>query len=354
MPVMPSPYLFLPTFVKDDVTTSLQPVGRGAGASSNDPQRHDAPISNLQGSLNLGSQLDNSVTLMEMSPAGTHGSSFTDTDFHALPSRAETSNYGSFVGSSDSTNGHPSSWFQHRYTSNAERTDIPNALPVALRIPIRQTRTASDSNLALNSPSSSGNAEIQMLLRSMEAGQIQQFIPVTDSASWELPFLQGWLMGQSHAGLHSLLPANSAFHSSLSTALGTGPSLLADLSYNRSMEALIASSASVTTSNNSRGTGRTGSRIRNRSRTIASTAIGEGSTFLNAQSDDPRPNSGPASVETENAASLAAATTAELPCTVKLRIWPHDIQDPCASLDPDTCRLTIPHAVLCRCLFHFK
>ncbi|XP_073012065.1 uncharacterized protein [Typha latifolia] len=38
---------------------------------------------------------------------------------------------------------------------------------------------------------------------------------------------------------------------------------------------------------------------------------------------------------------------AELPCTVKLRIWPHDIQDPCAPLDPETCRLTISHAVLC-------
>lgn len=347
MPVMPSPYLFLPTFLKDDVTTSLQLVGRGTGLSANDQQRPDGPTSNLQGSLNWGSQLDNSVTLMEMSPAETHGSSFIDTDFHSLAPRVETSNYGSLVGSTESTNGQASSWFLHRYTSNAERTDVPNAVPVALRIPIRQTRAGADSNLAINSPSSSGNAEIQMLLRSMEAGQVQQFIPVTDSASWELPFLQGWLMGQSHAGLHSLLPANNTFHGSLSTALGTGPNLLADLSYNRGMEALIASSAIVTTANHSRGTGRTGSRSRNRSRTIASTGVGEGSTFLNAQNDEPQPHSGPAGIETENASSLATATTAELPCTVKLRIWPHDIQDPCASLDPETCRLTIPHAVLC-------
>ncbi|XP_020679337.1 uncharacterized protein LOC110097352 isoform X2 [Dendrobium catenatum] len=343
VPVMPSPYLFLPTFLKDDVTTSLQFVGRGAGVSANDQQRQqDGPVSNLQGSLNWGSQLDNSVTLMEMSPAETHGSNFMDTDFHTSAPRVENSNYGSLVGSTDSTHGQSSSWFQHRYTSNAERTDGSNALPVALRIPIRQSRAGTDSNLAINSPSSSGNAEIQMLLRSMEAGQVQQFIPVTDSVSWELPFLQGWLMGQSHAGLHSLLPANSTFHGNLSTAFGAGPNLLADLQYNRSMEAIIAPSATVTTANNSRGTGRTGTRSRNRR-----TGAADGSTFLNAQSDEPQPHSGPAAIETENASSLATATAAELPCTVKLRIWPHDIQDPCASLDPDTCRLTIPHAVLC-------
>ncbi|CAM6099134.1 unnamed protein product [Calypogeia fissa] len=46
-------------------------------------------------------------------------------------------------------------------------------------------------------------------------------------------------------------------------------------------------------------------------------------------------------------AAQAAMAAAELPCTVKLRIWPHDIKRPSASLDPETCRLTIPHAVLC-------
>uniref|UniRef100_A0A0A9DMQ5 Uncharacterized protein n=1 Tax=Arundo donax TaxID=35708 RepID=A0A0A9DMQ5_ARUDO len=44
---------------------------------------------------------------------------------------------------------------------------------------------------------------------------------------------------------------------------------------------------------------------------------------------------------------LAAGT--ELPCTVKLRIWRHDIKDPCVPLEPEACRLTISHAVLCRC-----
>ncbi|GER50114.1 transducin family protein / WD-40 repeat family protein, partial [Striga asiatica] len=38
---------------------------------------------------------------------------------------------------------------------------------------------------------------------------------------------------------------------------------------------------------------------------------------------------------------------AELPCTVKLRIWSHDVKNPCVALDADKCRLTIPHVVLC-------
>ncbi|KAI3676119.1 hypothetical protein L1987_85718 [Smallanthus sonchifolius] len=38
----------------------------------------------------------------------------------------------------------------------------------------------------------------------------------------------------------------------------------------------------------------------------------------------------------------------ELPCTVKLRIWSHDLKDPCALLKAERCRLVIPHDVLCR------
>jgi activator-of-BECN1-regulated-autophagy protein 1 len=56
---------------------------------------------------------------------------------------------------------------------------------------------------------------------------------------------------------------------------------------------------------------------------------------------------GPAA-EAAASAALAAAAAAELPCTVKLRIWPHNINKPIALLDHEKCRLTIPHAVLCR------
>jgi len=65
---------------------------------------------------------------------------------------------------------------------------------------------------------------------------------------------------------------------------------------------------------------------------------------------DGRPTREAASVDAATAAaaaatSAAAAAGAEQPCTVKLRIWPHDASDPLRPLRD--ARLTIPHAVLC-------
>ncbi|PAN11724.1 hypothetical protein PAHAL_2G211300 [Panicum hallii] len=51
-------------------------------------------------------------------------------------------------------------------------------------------------------------------------------------------------------------------------------------------------------------------------------------------------------VGSERATSLLDSGT-ELPCTVKLRIWRHDIKDPFIALEPGACLLTIPHVVLC-------
>ncbi|WJX78214.1 hypothetical protein P8452_61460 [Trifolium repens] len=52
-------------------------------------------------------------------------------------------------------------------------------------------------------------------------------------------------------------------------------------------------------------------------------------------------------IQSELATSVAAAAAAVLPCTVKLRVWSHDIKNPCAPLNAERCRLTIPHDVLC-------
>ncbi|TVU11197.1 hypothetical protein EJB05_44768, partial [Eragrostis curvula] len=45
--------------------------------------------------------------------------------------------------------------------------------------------------------------------------------------------------------------------------------------------------------------------------------------------------------------SLFDGSGPELPCTVKLKIWRHNIKDPDATLDAEACCLTISHAVLC-------
>ncbi|KAF6141832.1 hypothetical protein GIB67_003203 [Kingdonia uniflora] len=55
-----------------------------------------------------------------------------------------------------------------------------------------------------------------MLLRSGDYGQLHQFFPFGDPMFWELPFLQGWLMGQSQAGLNPMLSLNDALHESSS------------------------------------------------------------------------------------------------------------------------------------------
>ncbi|CAN0897732.1 Activating molecule in BECN1-regulated autophagy protein 1B [Linum grandiflorum] len=52
-------------------------------------------------------------------------------------------------------------------------------------------------------------------------------------------------------------------------------------------------------------------------------------------------------MDPESGEATSAAAAAELPCTVKLRVWSHDRQHPCTVLNAERCRLTIPHAVLC-------
>ncbi|CAN6204086.1 unnamed protein product [Urochloa humidicola] len=51
-------------------------------------------------------------------------------------------------------------------------------------------------------------------------------------------------------------------------------------------------------------------------------------------------------IGSERATSLLDGGT-ELPCTVKLRIWRYNINDPFIALEPEACLLTIPHVVLC-------
>ncbi|XWS39104.1 hypothetical protein CRYUN_Cryun18bG0021600 [Craigia yunnanensis] len=177
-------------------------------------------------------------------------------------------------------------------------------------------------------------------VESMETMEVQsverssQFFPFGDPTSWELPFLQGWLIGQTQAGQHNMHLATSAGHENSLPAGDIGSS------------AAVASSGMATGVRQSRVAGRSSSRHHpSRSRMISSSRSGEaGYSNIMHNGSDPQP--AVSRTQSELATSLAAAA-AELPCTVKLRIWPHDMKDPCAFLDPEKCRLTIPHAVLC-------
>lgn len=75
---------------------------------------------------------------------------------------------------------------------------------------------------------------------------------------------------------------------------------------------------------------------------------GVGSLLLGPQIDEAEAHAASLGAGSEITASMLAPGT-ELPCTVKLRIWRHDIKEPCVPLEPEACRLTISHAVLCRC-----
>ncbi|XP_060212816.1 uncharacterized protein LOC132640307 isoform X2 [Lycium barbarum] len=159
-----------------------------------------------------------------------------------------------------------------------------------------------------------------------------QFFPFSDPAYWELPFLQGWLIGQSQA--------QQATRSELSGAT-TNPSTYGELENPSTVPSVISS-------NSHPRSGRSGSRHRSsRSRAIPVARAGDGAAPLNVVHDESDSQISIGRIQSEIATSLAAAAAAELPCTVKLRIWPHDIKDPCAPLDAERCRLIIPHAVLC-------
>lgn len=153
-----------------------------------------------------------------------------------------------------------------------------------------------------------------------------QYFPFGGPTPWELPFLQGWLIGQSQVGQCTMHPVSSS-----------------DSSAFDEMETLAPVMSSV---GQARVTGRFGTRYRSSySRLMSTTGFGEVAAFNNIAHDDNDPPS-VSSIQSEFTTSLAAAA-AELPCTVKLRIWPHDVKDPCAPLDAERCCLSIPHAVLC-------
>ncbi|KAI3459590.1 hypothetical protein Pfo_016253 [Paulownia fortunei] len=163
-----------------------------------------------------------------------------------------------------------------------------------------------------------------------------QFFPFGDPAYWELPFLQGWLIGQSQAGQRAMHSQNGGANEGLPSHSAIG---------NPSM---VVPPVIMNNVGNSRVTGRSGSRHQSsRSRTIPTGGSGDAAAFNSVRPEQINSQPFMGQVQSEVVTSLAAAAAAELPCTVKLKIWSLDVKNPCAPLDTERCRLTIPHAVLC-------
>lgn len=351
-PLMPFPYLFWPAFSR----SSLHHDNR-AVASTSGQQNVVSSFPHLQMDANIGIQHDHLVSPMEMSPMIPSNSNPAPEDItpDILLSEMENAVPDIVMDATEITE----RMHIDQPINSPEITGIPddanNTVPPILqsngvtpRLPIRQSRLGADATSGTHSSNLPGNADLQMLLRSIEAGQLQQIFPFGDLASWELPFLQGWLMGQTHAGLNPVLPLNDASQENSFGSRGNGSDIIgSELLASRNTEGQLVSSSLGTSFNQSRNSTRSGSRHRSRPRLVAQAGSGEGAISLGIENDESDPQPGVGRIESEFATSLAAAAAAELPCTVKLRIWPHNIQDPCASLDAEKCCLTIPHAVLC-------
>ncbi|KAL8483274.1 hypothetical protein ACS0TY_026093 [Phlomoides rotata] len=162
-----------------------------------------------------------------------------------------------------------------------------------------------------------------------------QNFPFSDPTYWDLPFLHGWLIGQSQAGQRAMHSQNAGPTEGLSShgAIGNASSMVPPVFPNVG---------------NSRVSGRSGSRHRSsRTRTRPATVSSDSTAFNSIPPEQGITQPFTSQIQSEVATSLAAAAAAELPCTVKLRVWSHDVKNPCAPLDTQRCRLTIPHAVLC-------
>lgn len=155
-----------------------------------------------------------------------------------------------------------------------------------------------------------------------QEGRGAQFFPFGEPNGWELPFLQGWLIGHTQAGHRAIHPVNDGD------------------------EIRNTAQAASSANNNVRAAGGFGSRLHS-SRSHITSSGGSNEDAHSTGHDGSQPQS-VGRIQSELATSLAQAAAAELPCTVKLRIWSHDVRNPCAPLDAERCRLTIQHAVLCR------
>ncbi|KAJ4950455.1 hypothetical protein NE237_027287 [Protea cynaroides] len=351
VPLIQYPFLLWPTVARDDGRI-LQHGNRMVASSSSRRVESSAPIQ-PQSDPNVGNQNDFLVSPMEMSPmipASSH-SVPEDTVNHGFSMGMENMVYDSAmdVESSEGLIG----GVQQSSSPVPETMDGSN-VPinfqsggVRFRTSTRPLRSGLEVTSGIHLLNLSSNAGLQLLLRSAEVGQLDRGFPFSDPTSWELPFLQGWLMGQSHAGINPILHTNDGAVDLSSGFHGTGSDALASDLGTQSMEATMASSVMPTGVSQPRIAGQAGVRSHSsRLRSVAPTGSGEGA-FINVTHDETDPQPVVGRIESELATSLAAAAAAELPCTVKLRIWPHDIKDPCAPLDAERCRLTIPHAVLC-------
>jgi activator-of-BECN1-regulated-autophagy protein 1 len=113
-------------------------------------------------------------------------------------SDAENQQSDQFVTPMDVCPGEPS------MSNDVQMPSTSNSLPLPA---IARPSGSAVHRMPGNSFTTSG-LDVQMFLRNSEGGNHHHDL-FSDSRSWELPFLHGWLMAQSHTGLHPAIPNNT-------------------------------------------------------------------------------------------------------------------------------------------------
>lgn len=314
LPLMSSlPFLIVPSVSIDDSRIELQHASRHV--SSSNMQGEPSASLHLQSDANVAEPQDGIVSSMETFPV--------------IPPGREGSVNNSFpngIGNDVSD-----------YAVDAMDTDEMQ--------PVGVSRQGDSMNLdTLGGVMRGIPSHISSQASVTEFGQLQHLLPIRDRTFWELPFLQGWIMGQSQAGVPPMLPPSGGNRDH--SAQHIGSSLMSHQSP-YSADAPVASLAVPSSISLSGPLGRSGQHHIPHSRFSVSESR-DGATSSNILHDGTDTQPIVSRIQSELATSLAAAAAAELPCTVKLRVWSHDIKNPGAALTAERCRLTIPHAVLCR------
>lgn len=229
--------------------------------------------------------------------------------------------------------------------SNRIAIDITNLYTDDMVIDETERSEGMQPENSTHSDSSSGSlhepnrqAENQEFLS--ELSQSLQFVPSRDSSGWELPFLQGWFLGQSLVGSPSMPSHMDVNGDSLVQQLSS--SILPFNSSTNNVEEAMP--GGITISGSSERSDLQNHFSHSRVPEFCWNCVAS----IIKLNDGTDMKSVASRIHSILAPSMASAASAEMPCTVKLRVWSYEIQNPCVPISGDNRRLTIPHAVLCR------
>lgn len=213
-------------------------------------------------------------------------------------------------------------------------TTLPNQMRIGINNLTMGGREAYETEPAEASQHENADHVVKRVELS-ELGQFPQIVPSPDSNGWELPFLQGWLVGQSQVGVPSMLPQQIGSFTMPSNLFTTNVELAvppSGMPNGISIPAVLQSGLQNQFSPSR----------------LPVTDFGNLVPSINLPHDGFDSQTIINRIQSELAKSVATAAATELPCTVNLKVWSYDLKNPCAPLQ--RCRLTIPHVVLCRYL----